>query len=196
MQECVRTADRWLDAGCGSGVLSRELGRLGAEVVAVDGSPKMIQVAKQETEIFHGDIFFKEVSTIEDIDEPDESFDGALCSSVIEYVDCPDSTFEELSRVTKPGGIILVSVPNMYSPTRLAQMALRAIGSQFGKEYYPYLAVSRHSYSTRSIHATLELAGFLIDRIDHFDPLFSGFFAHLRLGSLLLITAHKRNNGK
>lgn len=194
MQECVSKADRWLDAGCGSGVLSRELGRLGASVVAVDGSPAMIKVAKQETDISHGDISFKELTTIEELGEPDESFDGVLCSSVIEYVDYPDRAFKELSRVTKPDGNILVSVPNRYSPIRLTQKALRAIGIRFGKEYYPYLAVSKHDYNSRNICIVLERAGFLVDRVDHFDPLFSGFLGYLHLGSLLLITAHKRND--
>ena len=90
MQECVRRSDRWLDAGSGSGVLSRELGQLGADVVAVDGSLKMIKNAKLETDISHGRIFFKTIATIEDIDEPDASFDGVLCSSVIEYINYPD----------------------------------------------------------------------------------------------------------
>lgn len=193
MQECVRKADRWLDAGCGSGVLSRELGRLGAEVVAVDGSPQMIKVAKLETDNSHGNIFFKEIAAIEDFGESNEDFDGVLCSSVIEYVDYPDRAFNEIFRIIKPGGIFLVSVPNSYSPIRWVQKVIRAMGSLFGKEYYPYLAVSKRDYSAQRIYKVLECAGFLVDRIDHFDPLFSGFLGHLRLGSLLVITSHKRD---
>jgi 2-polyprenyl-3-methyl-5-hydroxy-6-metoxy-1,4-benzoquinol methylase len=193
LQKCVRKASRWLDAGCGSGVLSRELGRLDADVVAVDGSPKMIKAAKLETDISDGRISFKEIATIEDIGEPDGSFDGVLCSSVIEYIDYPNHALNEIFRVIIPGGIFLLSVPNIYSPIRIAQKVIRAIGSQFGKEYYPYLGVSKHDYSARSIYLVLEYAGFVVDRIDYFDPIFSGLLGHLRLGSLLLITAHRRD---
>ena len=45
-------------------MLSRELGRLDADVVAVDGSPKMIKAAKLETDTSHGRIFFKETATL------------------------------------------------------------------------------------------------------------------------------------
>ena len=151
----------------------------------------MIQAAKFETDASHGNVVYKDVTTIENLDEPSEVYDGILCSSVIEYVDHPERVFEEFFRVTKAGGVVLFSVPNMYSPLRILQSVIRFVGKGFGKEYYRYLAVSKQSYSARSIRVLVEHKGFAVDRVDQFDPLFHWLPGFPRLGSLLLITAHK-----
>jgi ubiquinone/menaquinone biosynthesis C-methylase UbiE len=45
----------------------------------------------------------------------DQSFDGVLCSQVLEHVDRPDTVVQEMSRVLKLGGVGLISVPFFYN---------------------------------------------------------------------------------
>lgn len=191
LQSCVFQNSHWLDAGCGSGVLSRELSYLGANVVGVDGSPKMIAAAKLETGNSHGNIHYKEISTIESISEADSSFDGVLCSSVIEYVDDPVKAFGQINRVIKLHGILLISVPNRHSPIRLAQKILKSMAQIFDINLYSYLDFSKNDYSFRGVYQVMQSSGFIVDKIDNFDPLFLGILGKFRLGSIFVITAHK-----
>ena len=48
---------------------------------------------------------------VTDIDLPDESFDGVICSHVLEHVEDDRSAMRELRRVVRPGGWVIVSVP-------------------------------------------------------------------------------------
>jgi ubiquinone/menaquinone biosynthesis C-methylase UbiE len=45
----------------------------------------------------------------------DQSFDGVLCSQVLEHVDQPEKVVQEMSRILKPGGVGLISVPFFYN---------------------------------------------------------------------------------
>jgi SAM-dependent methyltransferase len=45
----------------------------------------------------------------------DDSFEGVLCSQVLEHVDQPDTVIRELARVLKPGGTAIISVPFFYN---------------------------------------------------------------------------------
>ena len=89
MDREVREGDRWLDIGCGSGVLTAHLARRGAGVVGIDASAAMIHEAQRglmratvPVTLRCGDARRMRWS------EPD-AFDGVLCSSVVEYFDDP-----------------------------------------------------------------------------------------------------------
>lgn len=49
---------------------------------------------------------------------PDNSFDRIICSEVLEHVPDPDAVLEEISRILKPGGLFIASVPR-YWPERI-----------------------------------------------------------------------------
>lgn len=49
---------------------------------------------------------------------PDNSFDRIICSEVLEHVPDPDAVLEEISRILKPGGLFIASVPR-YWPERV-----------------------------------------------------------------------------
>ena len=51
------------------------------------------------------------ISDIIKIPEPDNSFDAILCTEVIEHVPDPIKALEELTRLLKPGGIIILTAP-------------------------------------------------------------------------------------
>ncbi len=95
-----------LDAGCGTGRMSRYLSDRGCHVHGVDLSPGMIAVARRE----HADIS-THVASITDLPFPDAQFDGVLLwYSVIHIADADLPTvFGEAGRVLRPGGVALVA---------------------------------------------------------------------------------------
>jgi ubiquinone/menaquinone biosynthesis C-methylase UbiE len=104
---------RILDAGCGSGPLSAALRAKGAVVTGVDGSPAMIELARQRL----GDDAALHVA---DLGQPlpfdDGAFDDVVASLVLHYLRDWAAPLAELRRVLKPGGRLILSVnhPSVY----------------------------------------------------------------------------------
>ena len=158
---------RVLDAGCGPGVYSEWLMEHGAEVVAVDASPKMVALAKQRlgpsADVRQVDLC-KPLTFLESA-----SFDIVLSPLVLEYVEDWGLTFAEFYRVLRPAGHFIFSVThpffdyiyfksNNYFETEL-------VGSEW-RGFEP-LRVQMPSFR-RSLSATLNPlleAGFRLERI-------------------------------
>ena len=108
-----------LDVGCGPGVLVHQLQdtRPGVfTITACDRSPAMIEaVAKLTSSAEH---LKAAVASVEDLPFADRRFDVVLALGVLEYVDCQGAV-RELSRVCRPGGLVVVSMLNPFSPYRL-----------------------------------------------------------------------------
>lgn len=190
--ELVQEGHRWLDAGCGSGVLTRELAVCGAVGDAVDASPAMIEAALSEYGSLKGRFRFRCIATVELLDAPDEAYDGVFCSSVIEYIEHPESALREFARVIRPGGVLFISVANSWSAIRLVQRLLRWLLGWFGRDRYSYLSVSKVSYTRQQILMLLRSAGFTIERIDTFDPVLSlWWLPDLLPSSLFFVTARR-----
>lgn len=186
----VAPGSRWLDAGCGSGILARHLASLGAEGEAVDASPAMIRAAQQMIEAGGqpAPFEFRHIETVERLDFPDGNFDGVLCSSVVEYLDDPMTALREMVRVLKPGGRLLVSVANRYSLIRNAERLVRAAGL---RNRFTYLDVSRTTYTRGQIVNALRDCGMRIDNTGAFDPVFPAWATHLLPAALVFVTATK-----
>ncbi|HWE85509.1 MAG TPA: class I SAM-dependent methyltransferase [Terracidiphilus sp.] len=148
MEHDVR-GKRWLDVGCGSGRLSRWLSERGASVVGVDGSPEMVRTAQAAVQGrgCEGGTPQFQVANLESLPFPDCSFDGVLCSSVLEYTNDPQLCLNEIGRITKPGGTLLISVPNARSVVRLGLRAAFRLTNWTGSPRPRYLAHSRNQYS-------------------------------------------------
>ena len=104
-----------LDAGCGVGYGTALLAGGGAaSALGVDVSAGAIEAARAEA----GGRAQFEVADIERLDVPDASFDLVTCFEVIEYVEHPELALDELRRVLRPGGLLLISSPNrgVYPP--------------------------------------------------------------------------------
>ena len=97
-----------LDVGCGPAVYTDGLVQAGCTIYGVDISPEMIALAKRRQ--FPGASF--SVGNVESLPFPSKMFDGILCVGVLEYLDRLDTAVGEMARVTKPGGSVVVTVPN------------------------------------------------------------------------------------
>jgi SAM-dependent methyltransferase len=92
-----------LDVGCGPGGLTRELvERVGAEnVAAIDPSPPFVEAARER----NPGVDVREAGA-EDLPFEDDAFDAALASLVVAFMQDASTGIAEMSRVTKPGGIV------------------------------------------------------------------------------------------
>lgn len=191
ISEHVSQDQRWLDAGCGAGILTLEMARLGARGTAVDGSPEMIAAALQQSAPLSEGFEFKRVPCISALDASDESFDGVLCSSVLEYVDDIDRALAELHRVLRVGGKVILSVPNVKSPVRRVQKVLRYGGQAMNVNLCPYLDVSVNAFTEVSLLRHLSKHGFRTLSTHGFDPLVPHGCRWLLPPALLFVTAEK-----
>jgi len=99
---------RVLDAGCGPGVYSEWLIEHGAEVVAVDASPKMVKLAKQRLGK-KADV--RQANLAEPLPSLESSsFDLVVSPLVLDYIQDWRSTFAEVYRVLRPSGHFVFSV--------------------------------------------------------------------------------------
>ena len=110
----VHPGQRVLDAACCVGELTRLLGRLVApdgEVVGVDFSTTMVEEASRRAE--QGDVPVRfEQGDIMALDYPDNTFDRARAEQVLQHIPRPESALGELTRVTRPGGMVAVMEPD------------------------------------------------------------------------------------
>jgi len=186
------TSQKWLDAGCGTGILTRALAARGCKVVGVDASAGMIEVAKSSlSDHDHasvGNPVFKVVETVERLDFEQAIFDGVLCSSVIEYVNDPNEAISQFYRVLKAGGVLLVSVPNKRSLLRNTQKLLHVILKNcFRIDWPAYLAFSRHSYTYESFSRLLRNNGFAVTSSTWYAPYVPNFIPRTGLASSIII---------
>lgn len=98
-----------LDAGCGSGSMSRLLGRQvdPGRVVGVDVNPSYLEAAQQFADDEGLDNVFFEVGDIFELPFPEDSFDLVWSKYVLQWVNDPAGAVAEFKRVTKPGGSIV-----------------------------------------------------------------------------------------
>lgn len=169
---------RWLDAGCGTGTIARWMrSTYGCDVHAIDASPAMIAEAKR-----HGTK--AQVGSIEQLPYLTSSFDGIVCSSVIEYMDDPSIALREFFRVLKPGGVLLVSVPRFHWLTFGLTWWLHYL--TFGR-WYSFLKYSKHTYGPESFRATLANSGFHPEEHRSFNRIALPLGASIDVGGTLMM---------
>lgn len=184
----------WLDAGCGTGRLSRCLASRGCRVLGVDAASEMVSAATQlanSCAYFHR-LQFARVETIANLPLTASSVDGILCSSVLEYVADPRACLAEFARVVKPDGTLLVSVPNRNSLVRRVQLVCHHLGSFMKTGWAEFLNYSRHQYSIVEFEQLLAYAGFSLEEAIPFGSPLPSLAQRSRMwASLLLFVARK-----
>jgi 2-polyprenyl-3-methyl-5-hydroxy-6-metoxy-1,4-benzoquinol methylase len=111
-----------LDAGCGSGVFSVIAAERAASVTGIDGSANMIALAKAEAKRRGlGNVRFEEAMLDQIGRFGSGAFDTILSSSVLEYVDGFQEVLATFAGLLKPGGTLIVSMPNARALYRKAE---------------------------------------------------------------------------
>ncbi|HEY6189523.1 MAG TPA: methyltransferase domain-containing protein [Pyrinomonadaceae bacterium] len=158
---------RVLDAGCGPGVYSEWLIKHGADVVAIDASPKMVELAKQRlgvaVDIRQADLS-KPLTFLESA-----SFDIVLSPLVLEYIEDLRSTLAEFYRVLRPSGCLIFSINHPFFDYLYFKSNNYFATELVGSEWRGFAPLRVHMPSfRRSLEATLNPlieAGFHLERI-------------------------------
>ncbi|MBT8347458.1 MAG: methyltransferase domain-containing protein [Desulfofustis sp.] len=116
-----QTGEFILDVGCGTGIFTSPVLSSGAEIVGLDISFPMISRASGR---FHGKRFVPLAGNMLALPFANGSFDKVYSMTALEFVDNAQAAVAELERVTKGGGVIVMSTLNRLSPW--AERRLRA----------------------------------------------------------------------
>ena len=100
-----------VDVGCGGGLLTEPMKRLGAKVVGIDPSESNIQAAKSHAEKMNLSIDYR-AETAEKLVKNREKFDIVLNMEVVEHVADVPLFMSQCAKLVKPGGLMFVSTIN------------------------------------------------------------------------------------
>ncbi len=160
---------RLLDIGCGGGLLSEPMARLGAEVVGVDAAARNIPVAQVHAAQSGLAIDYR-VGTAEALAAAGERFDVVLNMEVVEHVPDPAAYLAACRDLLKPGGLMVCSTLNRNPKSWLYAI----VGAEHVMRWLPKGTHDWHRFITpEELFALLRGAG--LDPVDRkgfvFNPL-------------------------
>jgi 2-polyprenyl-6-hydroxyphenyl methylase/3-demethylubiquinone-9 3-methyltransferase len=133
--------DKWLDAlaelrvldiGCGGGILSEPLARLGAAVVGADPSQANIAAAQLHAADAGVSVDYR-ATTAEALADAGERFDLVLAMEVVEHVADLDLFIRRCTEMVQPGGLMITATLNRT----LKSFALAIVGAEYVLRWLP-----------------------------------------------------------
>lgn len=137
-----------VDVGCGGGLLTEPMARLGADAVGIDAGGEGVAAARRHAEEGGLSIDYR-VQTAEALAAEGKRFDVVLALEIVEHVADPETFLEALSRLMKPGGCIVMSTLNRTPRS----FALAIVGAEYLLRWVP-----RGTHSWRQFVRPSELA--------------------------------------
>ena len=101
-----------LDVGCGGGILSESMAKLGAHVKGIDLSEKALKVAMLHLLETRLDVNYEEVSAENLAQREPGKYDALTCMELLEHVPDPASTVKACAQLVKPGANVFFSTIN------------------------------------------------------------------------------------
>jgi SAM-dependent methyltransferase len=165
-----------LELGCGTGYFTRELARSGADIVAIDVSPELLEIAEADCP---AENVRYEAQNACALTYPNDVFDSVVGSSVLHHLEINEA-LREIYRVLKPGGTIYFTEPNMLNPQIAVQKNVPWVKRKLGD------SPDETAFFRWPLRRLLKQTGFRDVRIDPFDflhPKTPGFLVN-RLNGL------------
>jgi len=123
---------RVLDIGCGGGILSESVARLGAQVVGTDVTEKNLGVARLHAQWGGLSIDYR-LATAAELVQAGESFDLVLNMEVVEHVADPAAFVKTCRDLLKPGGLMICSTLNRNAKS----FAMAIVGAEWVMRWLP-----------------------------------------------------------
>lgn len=104
-----------LEIGCGYGSLSVYMAKKGAKVIGIDISSEAIKISRRNSSLNNQKIILKQASG-ENLQFKDQFFDLVVCCETLEHIPDYKKALDEIIRVTKKSGKIIITTPNSFNP--------------------------------------------------------------------------------
>jgi len=149
---------RILDIGCGGGILSEPLARLGADMVGVDPAEENVETARVHAEDQGVTIDYR-AGTAEEFAEAGERFDVVLAMEVVEHVADIELFVSTCASMIKPGGLMIAATLNRT----LKSFMLAIVGAEYVLRWVPRGTHRWDKFVTpRELETTIENIGLRI----------------------------------
>lgn len=133
----------FVDIGCGGGLLSEPMARMGARVTGIDAAPRNIEVAKIHGQQSDLTIDYQHI-TAENLVKTGKTYDVVLALEIIEHVADVDLFLKSLRQLVKPGGLVICSTLNRT----LRAYALAILGAEYILRWLPKGTHDWHKFIT------------------------------------------------
>jgi len=155
-----------LDLGTGPGLLSIEILRKNpqATIIGIDPLVKMLQLAKGNVEKAHFQTFEPIIGVSENIPLKNDSIDVIASRFSLPYWTQPNKSFEEMARVLKPGGkVILEALNRDFSTWKLRLIKIRMLFNRAGRDVTKYhIDAYKLAHTIEQVKKFFTEAGFMI----------------------------------
>src|SRR5262245_47167533 len=159
-----------LELGCGTGYFTQQLAHSKADVVAIDVSPELLEIARANCSASNVQY---QIENACELSYNDAVFDSVVGSSVLHHLEI-DTALRDIYRVLKPEGSIYFTEPNMLNPQIAIQKNVPWIKRKLGD------SPDETAFFRWSLRRLLEQIGYRAVRIDPFD------FLHPKTSVLLV----------
>ena len=166
---------RYVDVGCGGGILTEALARHGADAMGIDLSEDLIDIAD-----LHGlesgiSVHYQKISAEDLASQQPEGFDHVTCMEMLEHVPNPGSIINACATMVKPGGMVFFSTLNRNPKAYvLAIVAAEHLLKMLPKGTHDYKTFIKPSELCRSARACgLSLQGMVGIEYNPFTKQFS-----------------------
>jgi len=173
----AKDGDNILDVGCGNGRLSELFKDMKISYTGVDDSSELIRIAKSRypESDFH-------ITDPLNFEFTDHSFDKIYCLSVFHHIPSTElrvQYLKEIRRVLKPGGLLILTVWNMWKKKGIAlkvvEDAIKHPGLDLNDTFYPFKTGDKvikaeryiHCFKIEELEKLFMEAGFEIAGIDY-----------------------------
>ena len=116
-----------LDVGCGGGILSEAMARVGAKVLGIDLGQGVLDVAELHAMEAKVPVTYRAVAAEDLARERPGTFDVVTCMEMLEHVPDPAATLGALAELVRPGGDVIVSTLNRNARA----FAVAIIGAEY-----------------------------------------------------------------
>ncbi len=162
-----------LDVGCGGGILSEKLKRLGANVTGIDASKSSIKIAQEHAKKSRLEINYKCITTSKLLEIKEKKtlnkFDLVIASEVIEHVYDIKTFISDISNLCRPGGLVVFTTINNSFLGIL-------FGKYFAEDIFKILPAGTHEVgkfvSPENLAIEAEKHGIILDSFTGFSPTF------------------------